>query len=301
MWRIVMKVCLFVACVNVAGQLPALVFKTDADLVQASVVAQDPMFQSEVGLTLRATGGPATFSGIVISPQWILTAAHPFTLNGTPWYVAALTGQDLYHYDQGDIADAWYINPGWTAGNPLGVGVDLALVHLMQPLVGITPMPVYRGQDQRGTEMYMAGYGLSGTYATGEQAFDGIKRAGYSFGQYFGDDSPLVLGEDEWWILPADTYDAGNCMTTHGDTGLAYLAYLPQPGLQGDVLQVAGINCGYFGDPGLGCSAGIRTSLYTDWIDQTTGAQTPEPGTLALLGAGVVVLVIARWRRRGWQ
>lgn len=124
-------------------------------------LGSNPAFAGVGTFTANLSG-----SGILIAPDWVLTAAHlilgatsgTFTLNGT-----------------GYSATQVVTDPGWD-GNPSD-GNDFALVHLSSSLTAIPPPMFYTGSTLLGQTATFVGYGLTGNGLTGYRTLDNQKRA----------------------------------------------------------------------------------------------------------------------------
>lgn len=130
----------------------------DSDYV---ALGNDPAFAAVGTFSANLTG-----CGILLSPDWVLTAAHlilgnnnsgTFTLNGTAYSSTQI------------ITD-----PNWD-GNASD-GSDFALVHLSSSLSNILPPPLYSDSSLLGQTATFVGYGLTGTGLTGYRTLDGQKR-----------------------------------------------------------------------------------------------------------------------------
>ena len=107
---------------------------------------------------LKNNGELGLYSGTLVKPQWVLTAAHAVT-NPTPTTGTFDVGGSQY------TADQWIAHPQWTG--VLGRGVDLALIHLTAPVSGITPATLYTGSAEFNKAATIVGFGLTGTGLTG--------------------------------------------------------------------------------------------------------------------------------------
>lgn len=233
--------------------------------------AQDPMFQA-VGVVCwdlpdRTHHGTATVIG---DGQWLLTAAHLF--DGTDGHGAdisnvkfALGASALNPTEEVGI-DYWVINPGYTGAN--ATGVDLALAHLTRPILDVTPAVLFNGTDERGTPMYMAGYGTPGTASGGLETWDGTKRGGENIAEGFGGDVPYVRVGSQYWTASFDPMYDDNLLpfewqSSPGDSGCPWFASIDGQS------QLVAVNGGYLGSYGDGGSYALRESLYHDWIVDT--------------------------------
>jgi hypothetical protein len=231
----------------------------------ASLVEYQP-----VGM-LRNTGDAGLFSGVLIKPQWVLTAAHSVS-NPTPTGGTFEVGGVQY------TADQWIAHPLWTG--LLGRGVDLALVHLQTPVSDITPATLYTGGAEFDKAATIVGFGLTGTGLTGSiPDSSGTKRAGenvidalgsaigasdnYSLTDFdspfanassFGDEFPLDL---EYKTAVGDS--GGGVFID--DAGTKKLAGVPSFSAYADDIP----NSSYGEIDGF-----VRVSLFAPWINEQT-------------------------------
>jgi len=248
--------------------------------------AADPMFQSVGQIQADWDTGLVRGTGALISPEWFLTAGHVVLGNddfgGGISEIRINFGLDADTPDQMVLGDQIHIYPGYTDAAPSGSGVDLALVHLVDPIFNMIPAEVYSGVDTRGTTMFMAGYGDYGTGDVGIVGYDGQKRGGSNVANAFGGESYYLGYQSQYWMALFDqpgllSPEPLEWQTAPGDSGTPWFAYLDGR------MQLVGINS--FASSGydyMSSSGAIRTSLYTDWIDEHTNP-VPEPSTLAMM------------------
>lgn len=268
-------------------------------------------------------------SGTLISPDWVLTAAH---------VVDEATSLTLKIGGESYAASQWVYHSKWNGD--LTAGYDIALVKLGSS-PGITPATRYTGSDELGAVGTSVGFGMTGTGLTGATTFDREKRAGQnvidrfysprnkriflsdfdnpldSGDNWFGSSTPLDL---EYLIAPGDS--GGGVFIDLGSGPL--LAGVHSFGMARD-----GVVDSDYGD----ASGHTRVSVFNSWIDSILGggsgdgggggggpgngkggrpffaAETgfdaiwvfavPEPGSFLLVVFGSFGLLVCRWRMRG--
>ena len=104
-------------------------------------------------------------AGTLIAPQWVLSAAH--VAETIPDGHQLIVDGDSIGIEKIIIHSGWNEN-----GRP-----DLALIKLDSEITSVDPILLYRGQDEIGKEIIVAGHGDFGTGETGPDHRDGTMRA----------------------------------------------------------------------------------------------------------------------------
>lgn len=284
--------------IALTGLLLAGVFQSTT--TQAVITRDDQPDSGYVALGAQADFAPVglfvnnwgyTGCGILIAPDWILTAAHvldaassgTFTINGTSYASTQLIK-----------------NPGWT-GNVLN-GNDYGLVHLSSSLAAIPPAMFYTGSvgtNQVGT---FVGFGFTGTGLTGWKTLDGQKRAFQNvIDGDFGNPN-LLLGADfdnpnnaaDNWFGAATPLSLEGCVAPGDSGGGVFIQQNGQYYLAGVISGILATDGNANGDYGDISAFGL-TSAAMPWIANNV----PEPSTTALSLVSASVL----WAlgRRKWR
>jgi len=189
-------------------------------------------------------------SGVAINDRWVLTAAHVIKN-------AKLCGLNNELNKETILVEDFFVHENFD--DEFGVA-DIGLVYLSKDLNLDFYPSLYDKDDEVGKLCCISGYGLTGTFFTGQIKGDNIKRAG----------SNIIDSIDKHLLLCSPSLIEG---TTE-------LEFLIASGDSGGGLfidgKLAGINSCVFRNStarpksAYGSDAGhTRISLYTDWIKKT--------------------------------
>lgn len=226
---------------------------------------------------------PGEGHGVLIAPQWVITAAHAITwqseikhvvLNGTSRDVERLVIHPGYKKPSQEL-----INQALVTGDATLVMVllsssdDIALVKLTQPVTDVVPVAIYKDSDELGQIVKIVGKGATGTGATGHdpkgpnrtelrRAFNQITSAHDRWVCYVFDEPPSAL--------PLEG------MSGNGDSGGPALIQVEGEWLLAGLTswKVVQGNAAAF-RPGLygQTSCNVRLSHYVEWIESVISVQ----------------------------
>ena len=283
-------------------------------------------------------GGEYAASGVVIAPNWVLTAGHvvsdAMSLN---FFLDGGGSWDSFASRAAIKASDWIANPNYT-GN-LNSGYDIGLIHFDNAF-SVNPAVLYTGTGEVGQVGTMVGYGSTGTGSTGFTTFDGLKRGG----QNMIDTVAVTPGKGGNRILLTD-FDSGLAGdNSYGSSSSLLLESLIAPGDSGGGLFTSCGTSSYLDD----CLVGItsfgwgrldgnpdsdygdvggftRVSSFISWINsiiglpssggggggkgggpkprgtaglEATAVEVPEPVTFSVFGAGLLGALALRRRRK---
>lgn len=145
--------------------VPSLaVVVADSALERSAALAAESSYASVGWVGIQEGASTYRGSGVLISPEWVLTAAHN-------WLSEAVTGLEFHIGGETYTATAgdWLQHPNWVAspGVRHSQGSDIALFRLSRPVIGVAPATLYGGVSELGALVTLVGAGSAGTSATG--------------------------------------------------------------------------------------------------------------------------------------
>ncbi len=261
------------ALLVVSSSAGAIVIRDDVDDSKYRVPAVDFPALADM---------PGEGHGVLISPQWVITAAHAITwqseikqiaLNGTSRDVERIVVHPGYKEPPQELLDHALATWDWTLFTALlASSDDIALLKLAQPVTDVSPVGIYHRDDEFGQIVKIFGKGATGNGATGFDLTDSHRtalRRAYNkvtsaHGRWFcyvfdkppealpleggsgsGDSGgPILIQDEEDWLLAGLT----SWTAPQGATKT-------RPGRYGQI------------------SCNIRLSHYKAWIASMTSAQ----------------------------
>lgn len=221
---------------------------------------------------------PGEGHGLLIAPQWVVTAAHSVSrqhavdvvvVGGTPRAVRHVAIHPGYRQPPQEMIDAALRSGDWEAFFEfMAASDDLALIQLAEPVLDVTPVRIYNG-SALGKVIRIMGRGATGTGSTGHHLHAPQRtdlRHGYN---------KITVSEGRWIGYEFDKPPNAlplEASTGNGDSGGPILVTV------GNEWQVAGITAwkrvvvtgtelrpGRYGET----SYGVRLGNYADWIEET--------------------------------
>ena len=270
---------LLLAFLAVSSTASAIVIRHDLDDSKYRVPASE--FPALVDM-------PGEGHGVLIAPQWVVTAAHAVTwqteikavvINGISRDVEKLVIHPGYKKPPQEL-----INQILTTGDATLVRVllassdDIALLKLAQPVTDVAPVALYEGDDELSQIAKIMGKGATGTGATGYDGAHDSHRT--ELRRAF---NKITTAHDRWFCYVFDNAPSAlplEGMTGNGDSGGPaliqvkdqwLLAGLPSwTAASGDART---LRLGLYGQS----SCNVRISHYIDWIESNMSSQ-PRAG-----------------------
>lgn len=203
-------------------------------------------------------------SAVVISPHWILTAAH-----------VADDARDLTILDDGDKEfpiTKVIVHGDYTHDN---IGYhDIALGYSPKDFALKFYPALYTDADELGKAVTISGYGFSGTFLTGMQENDGQRRAGHNKVEGL-ERAVLVCRPDRTHKFPLEF------IITPGDSGGGLFIGNKLAGINSMLMAVDKKPNGTYTDE----AAHTRVSLYADWVHMQMAQYELALQAKATLGA----------------
>lgn len=295
---------------------PAGTIRHDVDDALYLALAGEPVYAAVGRISITRTGGGFLGSGTLISPTWILTAAHVVDTGATNAGGDVLSMSFTTSTGEVIAATNWFAHASWS-GNLLA-GYDIGLIELSSPVLDITPATWYTGTDEVGQVGTMVGYGKTGTGLTGSTLASGTRRAGQNVldGVGGGVVGSLNLASVSSNVIFSDFDNPSANESTMGSSTPLALEYSIAPGDSGGGLfiNVGGIDYlaavhsfgAHVGDGSTDSDYGdimgsTRTSSFDGWISSfvpLSAGAAPEPTWLGGLGAAWVALSVTGRRGR---
>ncbi len=209
-------------------------------------------------------------TGTLIAPRWVLTAGHCLAGEAEVATTSFMVGSDATPSPSGNgpqagtlyAADGFYVHSQY---NKNTLENDIALLHLEQPVTGVTPQEISAADlNAAGQDAHYVGFGA--TEGVGG-AGGGIKR-----------ETDVEIGHVYASQFTSDYAGTGTCF---GDSGGPALL---QGGGTWRIIGItsAGLDCNPDVDPACApdpChrkSITTRVDVYADWISSTTSLPTPS-------------------------
>jgi chymotrypsin len=265
---------LLLALLAVSSSASAIVIRDDVDDSRYRVPASE--FPALVDM-------PGEGHGVLIAPQWVVTAAHAVTwhselkhveINGASRDVERLVVHPGYKKPPQELLDHALATWDWTLfAVLLSSSDDIALLKLAQPVTDVPPVAIGKGDGEFGQVVKIMGKGATGTGATGYDFHDPHRtelRRAYN---------KVTSAHGSWFCYvfdkPSETLpleggsgsgDSGGpiLIEADGDWRLAGLTSWTAP--QGAIRTAPG----QYGQ----ISCNVRLGHYSDWIESVISAQS---------------------------
>lgn len=243
------------------------------------------------GVASVSASNGAIFSAVLVSPRHAVSAAHVFAaVDPSAWTLNLNAGGDL---SSQHAISAVHVAPGYltfstgVGGVPL-VHADIVVLELATPAPASVPYYEIAPLNLNDA-ITLVGYGMSGPLGG---PFASMSTTAKYKGANVADLSLSVPQPPEsFFDIFAYTLGPGKAHILDGDSGGP--AFVNVNG----TWKLAGINTFLWPFPTPTLGGGIVLSVHQDWIAEVTAI--PEPGTWALLVAGLAALgLVARRRSR---
>lgn len=201
---------------------------------------------------------PGGGAGALIAPRWVLTtAARAQALATGPNPASLLIRGKPY-----PVSRVW-AHPDATKG----LGADIALALLAEPVAGVEPTPIYRPQDEAGQAVRMVGFGPAGVIGKPPVASDGRARAAINTVDRV---QPRELGMR--LKAPEEASDLQGAETPADSGGPGYIEVARRPYVAGLILPPNRSGPAAVGD----WTRLVRVSAFAEWVDDVMGRAALE-------------------------
>lgn len=155
----------------VSSTANAIVIRDDVDDSKYRIMAAE--FPALVDM-------PGEGHGVLIAPQWVVTAAHAVTwqteikqvvINGVPRDVERLVIHSGYKKPSQALIDQALATWDWTLFIVLlSSSDDIALIKLTEPVTDVSPVTIHKGSDEFGQTIQIIGKGATANGVSGYDA-----------------------------------------------------------------------------------------------------------------------------------
>jgi hypothetical protein len=265
---------LLLAMLAVSSTASAIVIRHDVDDAQYRVPASDLPALVDM---------PGEGHGVLIAPEWVVTAAHAVTwqteikevvINGVSRHVERMVLHPGYVKPPQALIDQVMATGDATLLRVLlASSDDIALLKLQQPVTDVAPVALYERDDEMGQVAKIVGKGATGN---GESGYDAHTSHRTELRRAF---NTITSADGRWFCYVFDAAPSAlplEGITGNGDSGGAVLiqvkdqwvlAGLPSwATAQGDVRT---LRMGLYGQT----SCNVRISHYADWIERNMSSQ----------------------------
>jgi len=266
---------LLLILLTVSSTAGAIVIRDDVD---------DSKYQIPLSEFPALVDIPGEGHGVLIAPQWVITAAHTVTwqseikqvvINGISRDVERLVIHSGYKAPPQEL-----INQAMATGDailllmPLAASDDLALLKLAQPVTDVSPVAIYKDSDEPNQIVKIVGKGATGTGATGHDP-QGPNRT-----QLRRAFNTITSAHERWFCYVFDEPSSAlplEGITGNGDSGGPALIQVDDQWLlagmaawkvvQGNVMTS---RPGRYGQT----NCNVRLSHYIEWIENVISVQS---------------------------
>ncbi len=267
--------CLLLMILLAASSIAdAIVIRDDVDDARYRIAASE--FPALVDM-------PGEGHGVLIAPQWVITAAHTLPQHAESWQVV-VNGiprdvERVTTHPGSKTLPQTLIDQAMASGEAMLIVVflsasdDIALIKLTEPVTDVAPVALYTGSDESGQIIKIVGKGATGTGATGHdpkgpnrtklrRAFNKTTSAYGRWLCYVFDEPPSALPLEG--VL--GNGDSGGPVLIETDDQWRLAGLASWKVVQGHVMTA---RPGRYGQ--IACN--VRASHYIEWIESVMSAQ----------------------------